>query len=434
VRIVRRAILHAFAAVAALRLVLPAPAVAVSTSPSGLTAQVDYNAVALAWSALSGAQSYNVYRGSSSGGETLMASGITLPANLTNPVYYDLTAANGSTYYYEVSAVSGGLEGARSTEVLAVLPSFTGYAALAYQLIGAPSGIPPYAPDTAYVSAGNETSLANPVNTSAAINNPAPAGVYKDEHNGHGFAYTLGGLQPNMPYIVRLHESENYWGVSTTCANNNNCTGSRVFTVTINGAAVLPRFDIFAAAGGSDIAIGRVFNATANSSGTIYLGFCSANTLTTPTTCSPPSNEADQGKIDAIQVFGQSPQITLTLTASPATALPGTDITYAETFVNVGLMPAVNTAITIPVPSNTCFKLGSATPVSGSSGLSATIDYSNSTSGTPSYGYVPVSGSCGTASTGYDPTVTFVRWTLSGSLSATPPKNSGAIGFSSHVR
>jgi fibronectin type 3 domain-containing protein len=57
--------------------------------------------VSLSWTAISGAVSYNVYRGTSPGGEALLASGI------TSASYVDSAVANGVTYYYEVTAVNG---------------------------------------------------------------------------------------------------------------------------------------------------------------------------------------------------------------------------------------------------------------------------------------------------------------------------------------
>ncbi len=71
--------------------------------------------VSLAWSAPSsngGATitGYNVYRGTTSGGKTLLASVGSVNA------YTDSTALNGQTYYYAVSAVNTVGEGARSNE------------------------------------------------------------------------------------------------------------------------------------------------------------------------------------------------------------------------------------------------------------------------------------------------------------------------------
>jgi hypothetical protein len=76
-----------------------------TTAPTGLTATGSTAAatgsVALSWAAPVGAVSYNIYRGTTAGAETLLAGGVT---SLT---YTDTTAANGGTYYYVVTALNG---------------------------------------------------------------------------------------------------------------------------------------------------------------------------------------------------------------------------------------------------------------------------------------------------------------------------------------
>ena len=77
----------------------PAPA-----APTGLTATAGNASVTLNWTASSGATSYNVYRGTTAGGEsaTPLATGITAVS------YPDTAATNGTKYYYTVAAVNGG--------------------------------------------------------------------------------------------------------------------------------------------------------------------------------------------------------------------------------------------------------------------------------------------------------------------------------------
>lgn len=69
-------------------------------APTGLSAAAGNAQVALTWNASSGATNYNVYRGSSSGGETLLASGV------TGTSYTDSGLTNGDNYYYTVTAVN----------------------------------------------------------------------------------------------------------------------------------------------------------------------------------------------------------------------------------------------------------------------------------------------------------------------------------------
>ncbi len=89
-------------------------------APTGLQATGSNNSVSLLWtppvdnggSLIAG---YDVYRGTTSGGE----SSFPIATGVTTPSYTDNTAVNGTTYYYEVSAVNGTAEGAKSNEASA---------------------------------------------------------------------------------------------------------------------------------------------------------------------------------------------------------------------------------------------------------------------------------------------------------------------------
>jgi thermitase len=91
-------------------LLAPAPAAPTGVTASAGKAQVNGNAVAaLSWTASSGATSYKVKRSTSASGPfTVVASGLSTAA------YNDTVAANGTTYYYVVSAVNSGGESANS--------------------------------------------------------------------------------------------------------------------------------------------------------------------------------------------------------------------------------------------------------------------------------------------------------------------------------
>jgi len=86
----------------------PAPVVGLGVTPGN-------GQVALVWAATPGATSYNVYRGTTSGGQgpTPIASG------LTNPNYLDAGVTNGVTYYYKVTAANLSGEGQPSEETVA---------------------------------------------------------------------------------------------------------------------------------------------------------------------------------------------------------------------------------------------------------------------------------------------------------------------------
>ncbi|HLP78711.1 MAG TPA: LamG-like jellyroll fold domain-containing protein, partial [Candidatus Paceibacterota bacterium] len=87
----------------------------VPSEPTGLSATaVSSSQINLAWTAVSGAASYNVKRSSASGtGYTTVVSGVTATS------YSDTGLANGTTYHYVVSAVNAGGEGGNSAEASA---------------------------------------------------------------------------------------------------------------------------------------------------------------------------------------------------------------------------------------------------------------------------------------------------------------------------
>jgi fibronectin type 3 domain-containing protein len=88
-------------------------------APQSLVAAASDGAVTLSWSAPgdggSAIKDYNVYRSTTQGAEALIG---TSTGNATT--YADTGLSDGTTYYYQVSAVNGVGEGPRSTEISAV--------------------------------------------------------------------------------------------------------------------------------------------------------------------------------------------------------------------------------------------------------------------------------------------------------------------------
>jgi alpha-tubulin suppressor-like RCC1 family protein len=82
-------------------------------APSNLTATAVSGSVALTWTAVTGAKSYNVYRST-----TRVGPG-TLLGNTVSINYSDTSAVSGTTYYYYVTAVAGTLESIPSSKVVA---------------------------------------------------------------------------------------------------------------------------------------------------------------------------------------------------------------------------------------------------------------------------------------------------------------------------
>ncbi|MCE0522099.1 MAG: family 16 glycosylhydrolase [Methylacidiphilales bacterium] len=71
-------------------------------APTGLAATGGNAQISLSWTASSGATSYNVYRGTSSGGE----SGTPIATGITAANYNDTGLTNGTAYFYKVAAVN----------------------------------------------------------------------------------------------------------------------------------------------------------------------------------------------------------------------------------------------------------------------------------------------------------------------------------------
>ncbi len=80
-------------------------------APSGLEATPQDGTVQLGWDAVDGADTYNVYRSTSSGVD---GSGSPLDTGIDQSSYTDGTAENGTEYFYAVSAVAS--EGGESAE------------------------------------------------------------------------------------------------------------------------------------------------------------------------------------------------------------------------------------------------------------------------------------------------------------------------------
>jgi hypothetical protein len=92
-----------------------AQATIVPAAPTGLSASAGNASVMLTWTAATGATSYNVYQGSSSGNENAQP----VQAGLTATSSTVAGLANGTSYYFTVAAVDAGGASAPSTEASA---------------------------------------------------------------------------------------------------------------------------------------------------------------------------------------------------------------------------------------------------------------------------------------------------------------------------
>jgi len=252
----------------------PTTGVVAPTAPTGLSATAGNLQNVLAWSASSGATSYNILRGTSAGSETLLTSGI------SSTTYTDSTVVNGTTYYYEVAAVNSAGTSGNSNEASATptvgggaLPSpwlntdigpvgtkgSSTYSGGTFTLSGAGSG-PYYVPDAlqfAYQIVTGDSTIIARVATQANSSQYAHAGViirdslatnagFADMNmypNGGGalfqyrgdtgFANTIWG-KGTAPYWLKLTRSGNTF---TGYVSPDGITWTTVGTTTVNMSA-----------------------------------------------------------------------------------------------------------------------------------------------------------------------------------------------------
>lgn len=152
----------------------------------------------------------------------------------------------------------------------------------------------------------------------------------------------------------------------------------------------------------------------------------------------PTGNTSNNTANDAVTIL-TPPNVVLVKSVLPlGEQSPGTDLAYTITLTNSGGANAHNLTIRDAVPDNTDFKVGSETTSLGTSGLTIVIEFSNdyveSSPGSATWTYVPVSGGGG-APAGYDRSVRAVRWRVTaGNLSPTAPNNTASIGLTVRIR
>ena len=253
------------------------------STPTGLTATATGPSVSLSWNVASNATSYYVKRSLTSGGP------YTTNGTSTTTSFTDTNITSCTTYYYVVSAVSIIGESTNSSEASATAVTSSYFAVGS----GNTSPVGAFVADTNFVGGTQASPSSATINTSN-VTNPAPQAVYQHERYGN-MKYTFNGLTTGASYKVRLHWAEIYF----------NAANSRKFNVLVNGTQVLTNFDIFASAGGQNIAIIREYT-VAPVAGSIGLVFTNGT--------------VDQAKIDGIEIILQPPAAPANLTASGGVA------------------------------------------------------------------------------------------------------------------
>jgi endoglucanase len=240
------------------------------TAPSGLGATATSSSqINLSWTASSSSCSvtYNVFRSTTNG--FTPSSSNQIATGVSTTTFSDTGLAASTTYYYLVEGTNSGGTSAASNQANATTSASSGSCTSICIDSGSTTAVSPFVADEDFTGGGT-INHANTINTSK-VTNPAPAAVYQTARvtttvgAGTTFSYTIGGFAANSSHIVRLHFAETF---HTTA-------GSRVFNVSINGTQVLTNFDIFATAGGENIANIQQFTENANASGQYVLTFTS---------------------------------------------------------------------------------------------------------------------------------------------------------------
>jgi hypothetical protein len=187
------------------------------STPTGLSASAGNGQVTLSWSASSGATSYNLYRGTSAGGE----SATPIKTGLTGTSVTDTGLVNGTAYYYEVAAVNSVGTSGLSSEASATPaePSEGPYS-------GTPAAIPGTVQAENYDTGGQGVAY-NITSTNGSANSYRSDGVDLETTTDTGGGYDLGWTSGGQwfKYTVNVATAGTYT-VTYRVANGTTSNGS----------------------------------------------------------------------------------------------------------------------------------------------------------------------------------------------------------------
>jgi PKD repeat protein len=348
-------------------------------APTGLTATPGSGQVQLNWTTPSSnggvnITSYRVYRGTASGGETLLTSGgcSGLSSVLTCT---DTGLTNGQTYFYKVSAVNAIGEGAQSNEASAVPVTCT-----ATQLLGNP---------------GFETGTAAPwTATTGVVNNsstePAHSGSWDAWLDGYGSSHTDTLSQTVTIPAACTSDTLNFWLHIDTAETGSTANDTLNVQVLNSSGKVLSTLATYSNLDHNTGYTQHSFDLSAYAGQTITLKLTGVENSSLQT-----SFVADDFALNAGSSTGNTVTVTnpgsQTSTVGTAASLQvhatdsasGQTLTYSATGLPTGLSIASTTGLISGTPSaaGTFSVTAKATDTTGASGTAAFTWTVNSASG-----------------------------------------------------
>jgi sugar lactone lactonase YvrE len=192
-------------------------------APGAVTATAGIGQNTIVWDAVAGADSYNLYWSTTSGVTSSITSTITGISNVTSP-YVHTGLTNGTTYYYVVTEVRGGLESSPSAELRAtpqitatnaVIDTLAGTGSLGYSgdlgpAVSAqlywPIGVAVDSLGNVYIADVNNNRVRK-VNTTGIITTMAGTGTAGYSGDGRDAAQA----ELNAPYGLAVDASDNLY-------------------------------------------------------------------------------------------------------------------------------------------------------------------------------------------------------------------------------
>jgi hypothetical protein len=180
-------------------------------APASLTATAGNTVVTLNWSASAGADTYNVYRSTTSGGpyDSQIVSG------LTSTTYDDTSVTNGTTYYYVVRGVNVAGESANSPQATAT-PNGCAGVNITLSPTSLPSGTVGVSYSQTITASGGAVSY-----TFAITSGSLPPGL----------SLASSGLLSGKP---KNGAGGKTYSFTVRATDTNGCTGSRAYTLAIS--------------------------------------------------------------------------------------------------------------------------------------------------------------------------------------------------------